>query len=68
VHGEDALGAALEVTGFLFGGLEPTSLSPAALEVLSAEAPFTEVREADVSDGAQGLDVLKLLVASGLAA
>ncbi|HEX4468849.1 MAG TPA: tyrosine--tRNA ligase [Gemmatimonadaceae bacterium] len=68
VHGEDALGAALEVTGFLFGGLEPASLSSAALDVLSAEAPFVEVKEADVSDGAQGLDVLKLLVASGLAA
>ena len=68
VHGDDALGAALEVTGFLFGGLEPSSLSPAALEVLSAEAPFVEVKEADMSDGAQGFDVLKLLVASGLAA
>lgn len=68
VHGEDALRAALEVTGFLFGGLEPASLSLRALEVLSAEAPFVEVKEADVSDGAQGLDVLKLLVASGLAA
>ena len=68
VHGEDALGAALEVTGFLFGGLPPGSLSRKALEVLSAEAPFVEVKEADVSDGAQGLDVLKLLVASGLAA
>ena len=68
VHGEDALRAALEVTGFLFGGLDPTSLSPAALEVLSSEAPFVEVKEADVSDGAQGMDVLKLLVASGLAA
>jgi len=68
VHGEDALRAALEVTGFLFGGLKPSSLSRQALEVLSAEAPFVEVKETDVSDGAQGLDVLKLLVASGLAA
>ena len=68
VHGEDALGAALEVTGFLFGGLEPKALSPAALEVLSAEAPFVEVKEADMSDGTHGLDVLKLLVVSGLAA
>ena len=68
VHGEDSLRAALEVTGFLFGGLEPAGLSRAALEVLSAEAPFVEVKEADVSDGAQGLDALKLLVASGLAA
>ena len=69
VHGGDALRAAVEVSGFLFGGLAPTSLSVAALEVLSAEAPFAEVREADVSDAqGQGLDVLKLLVAAGLAA
>jgi tyrosyl-tRNA synthetase len=68
VHGEDALRAALEVTGFLFGGLEPSSLSRAALEVLSAEAPFVEVKETDVNDGALGLDMLKLLVASGLTA
>ena len=69
VHGGDALRAAVEVSGFLFGGLEPTSLSVAALEVLSAEAPFAEVRAADVSDAqGQGLDVLKLLVAAGLAA
>jgi tyrosyl-tRNA synthetase len=69
VHGEDALRAALEVSGFLFGGLEPSELSSSALAVLSAEAPFVEVREADVSDSqGQGLDVLKLLVAAGLAA
>jgi tyrosyl-tRNA synthetase len=67
LHGDDAMRAAIEVSGFLFGGLEPTSLSRAALEVLSAEAPFVEVKQADVAD-AQGLDVLKLLVASGLAA
>jgi tyrosyl-tRNA synthetase len=67
LHGDDALRAAIEVSGFLFGGLEPASLSRAALEVLSAEAPFVEVKEANVTD-TQGLDVLKLLVASGLAA
>ena len=69
VHGDVALRAAIEVSGFLFGGLEPAALSRAALEVLSAEAPFVEVKEAEVSDvqGA-GLDVLKLLVAAGLAA
>jgi len=67
LHGEDALRAAVEVSGFFFGGLDPTSLSRAALEVLSMEAPFVEVKEGDVAD-AQGLDVFKLLVASGLAA
>jgi len=34
--------------------------------VLSAEAPFVEMRESDIGDP-QGLDVLKMLVASGLA-
>jgi len=69
VHGDTALRAAIEVSGFLFGGLEPAGLSRGALEVLSAEAPFVEVKEADVSDAqGGGLDVLKLLVAAGLAA
>ena len=67
LHGDEALRAAIEVSGFLFGGLEPASLSRAALDVLSAEAPFVEVKEGDVTD-AQGLDVLRLLVACGLAA
>jgi tyrosyl-tRNA synthetase len=59
----------VEVSGFLFGGLEPTELSSRALAVLSAEAPFAEVKEADVSGSQdQGLDVLKLMVAAGLAA
>ena len=69
VHGAEALRAAVEVSGFLFGGLEPASLSLAALEVLSAEAPFAEVKEAEVIDAqSQRLDILKLLVAAGLAA
>jgi tyrosyl-tRNA synthetase len=69
VHGADSLRAAVEVSGFLFGGLEPTELSSRALAVLSAEAPFAEVKEADVSGSQdQGLDVLKLMVAAGLAA
>jgi tyrosyl-tRNA synthetase len=67
VHGGEALNAAIEVSGFLFGNLQPGGLSPAAFAVLSAEAPFAEVNAADVRD-AQGLDVLKLLVAAGLAA
>jgi tyrosyl-tRNA synthetase len=67
VHGGEALNAAIEVSGFLFGNLQPGGLSPAAFAVLSAEAPFAEVNAADVRD-AQGLDVLKLLVATGLAA
>jgi tyrosyl-tRNA synthetase len=67
LHGTEALAAAVEVSTFLFGDREPSALSAAAFEVLSAEAPFAEVRESDVLDP-QGLDVLKLLVAVGLAA
>jgi tyrosyl-tRNA synthetase len=66
VHGGDALRAAVEVSNFFFGSLAPAALSAAAFAVLSREAPFVEVNEANVSDP-QGLDVLKLLVASGLA-
>jgi tyrosyl-tRNA synthetase len=66
LHGRDALRAATEASSFLFGNLEPSALSPEALVVLSAEVPFAEVRAADVRD-VQGLDVLKLLVAVGLA-
>lgn len=69
LHGEGSLRAAVEVSGFLFGGLDPSELSRSSLEVLSAEAPFAEVKESEVSDAqGQGLDILKLLVAAGLAA
>jgi tyrosyl-tRNA synthetase len=68
LHGESALRAAVEVSGFLFGALEPRQLSDAALMSLSAEAPFVEVREPEVQDAkGQGLDTLKLLVAARLA-
>ena len=66
LHGADALRAAAEASNFLFGNLEPGALSAGALVVLSAEAPFAEVSAAEVRD-AQGFDVLKLLVAVGLA-
>jgi tyrosyl-tRNA synthetase len=70
VHGATALAAAEQVSTFLFGGLEPRDLSPEAFGLLRAEAPFTEVRRADVAAEGDGtkLDVLKLLIASGLAA
>jgi len=68
LHGESALRAAVEVSGFLFGALEPRQLSDAALMSLSAEAPFVEVRESEVQDAkGEGLDILKLLVAARLA-
>ena len=40
VHGPDALAAAAEVSGLLFGGAEPSSLSLAAVDVLRDEIPF----------------------------
>lgn len=68
VHGSDATSAAVEVSGFFFGNVEPKALSPRALELLSAEAPYAEVSESAVADPqGQGLDALKLLVAAGLA-
>src|SRR4051794_12213481 len=48
VHGEESLKLAIQVSGFLFGGLEPSELSAEALTVLSAEAPFVEVTQSDV--------------------
>jgi len=69
VHGADGLRAAEEVTGFYFGGREPTSLSMEAFEILRTESPFAEVDASDVSlDGdASRFDVIKMLVRSGLA-
>jgi tyrosyl-tRNA synthetase len=68
VHGEAALLAAEQVSGFFFGGLDPAELSEGAFAILRAEAPFVEVGIADVSTEAGAFDVLKLLTASGLAA
>ena len=72
VHGADGLRAAVEVSSFIFGEGDPKTLSDSAFEILRAEAPFAEVRIADVQapepdDGAR-IDVLKLAVAAGVAA
>ena len=69
VHGADGLRAAEEVTAFYFGGSEPRTLSEQAFEILRTESPFAEVDASEVSsDGdATKLDVIKLLVRSGLA-
>jgi tyrosyl-tRNA synthetase len=69
VHGVEGLRAAEEVTGFYFGGGEPTSLSNEAFEILRTESPFAEVDVTEVSaDGdATRLDVIRMLVRSGLA-
>ena len=46
VHGADALRAAEEVSGLLFGKGDPTTLSPAALALLAREIPvFTIVKD-----------------------
>jgi tyrosyl-tRNA synthetase len=72
VHGAEGLRAAEEVSGFMFGDSDPQSLSLSAFAILRAEAPFAEVRIADVqgagADGAGQIDVLKLAVAAKVAA
>jgi tyrosyl-tRNA synthetase len=70
VHGDAALEAAEQVSGFFFGGLDPRELTEAAFAILRAEAPFVEAT-ADVlanDADASSYDVLKLLTVSGLAA
>ena len=70
VHGDAALAAAEQVSGFFFGGLDAGALSEDAFRILRAEAPFAEVeRDALSSEGEAGrFDAFKLLTASGLAA
>ena len=70
VHGDAALAAAEQVSGFLFGGMDPRSLRAEAFKLLRTEAPFHEVSTAAVAaeGDASHLDVFKLLVTSGLAA
>jgi tyrosyl-tRNA synthetase len=77
VHGDEAARTAADVSAFIFGGLDPAQLSATALELLRAEAPFTETTESEiigapagesVRDGATRYDVLKLLTIAGVAA
>jgi len=70
VHGDAALAAAEQVSTFFFGGLDPRELSADAFALLRAEAPFAEVEASVVQadDDSAGIDVLKLLTSSGLAA
>ena len=75
VHGDDALPAAEEVSRLLFGGGEPSSLSPAALAALAGEVPFAEITadaalaEPAAAGGAPALaDALQLLADTGLVA
>ena len=77
VHGEEAARTAAEVSEFIFGNRDPAELSASALELLRAEAPFTEVSESEIAGspagdgGAAGqtrYDVFKLLTIAGIAA
>jgi tyrosyl-tRNA synthetase len=63
VHGPDAARVAREVSGLLFGGGDPKSLSADALRALAAEVPFVRVP----SDGA-GVEVLELFTRAKLVA
>ena len=77
VHGADAARTAREVSAFIFGDLDPSALSASALELLRAEAPFTEVSEAELiaaspaggpASNGTNYDVFKLLTLTGIAA
>ena len=74
VHGAHAARTAQEVSAFIFGALDPAQLTAAALELLRAEAPFTEIAESELlaasGEGETGprYDVYKLLTHTGIAA
>ncbi|HET7189335.1 MAG TPA: tyrosine--tRNA ligase [Gemmatimonadaceae bacterium] len=70
VHGEAALEAAEQVSGFFFGGLDPHALTDEAFGILRAEAPYVEIEGAALASDADAavFDAFKLLTASGLAA
>jgi tyrosyl-tRNA synthetase len=72
VHGADGLRAAEEVSAFMFGEADPRDLSPSAFEILRSEAPFAELRLADVrgpdAQGIAQLDVLKVATGAKIAA
>jgi tyrosyl-tRNA synthetase len=63
VHGAEAAQVAEEVSSLLFGGGDPSSLSPAAIAALGREIPTAES-----ALPAEGADVLDLLVETRLAA
>lgn len=70
VHGEAALEAAEQVSGFFFGGLDPRALTDEAFGILRAEAPYVEIEGAALASETDdaAFDAFKLLTASGLAA
>ena len=77
MHGTDAARTVQDVSAFIFGSLDPAELSEGALELLRAEAPFTEISEAELISATPGdghsangtrYDVYKLLTLTGIAA
>ena len=69
VHGAEALRTAGEVSALLFGGGDPTRLSPQALDALAAEIPFARATwtRAGASPDGRSLGLQDALVAAGLA-
>jgi tyrosyl-tRNA synthetase len=68
VHGDDAARVAREASQILFDRkADPRRLSPAALAVLREEIPFARVRAAADATGVRRVDVVSMLVATGLA-
>ena len=69
VHGDEALRTAGEVSALLFGGGDPTGLSPQALDALAAEIPFARATwtRAGASTDGRSLGLQDALVAAGLA-
>ena len=73
VHGSEAARVAAEVSGVLFGGLEPGALSRGALEALAREIPFVECTRggdstrAGLVDDTGLVDVLQLFAVAKLA-
>jgi len=64
VHGTEAARIAGEVSGLLFGRLDPRALSPKALTALAAEIPFSTL-DGSGSAGA-GVDTLDAFLSAGL--
>jgi tyrosyl-tRNA synthetase len=60
VHGVDAARAAAEVSLLLFGGAEPASLSPGALEALRGEIPLFSLSSAEPVDTMAVLDAVSV--------
>ncbi|MDO8501231.1 MAG: tyrosine--tRNA ligase [Gemmatimonadaceae bacterium] len=65
VHGADAANVAEDVSRLLFAKGDPASLSRDALEALSREVPFVEMRE--LTGVVDGLVELKLVASKGAA-